>query len=338
MNKIDCRKMYEDKLRNLKADISQLPFTPQFIIYKGDADTNFGSQKYIELKLETAKECGIEAFVLNKIAHWFDIDDTCVDEDIKKGEMYPFCPFILQLPCSDIDDIMGAEDNSSLDADRLKIEHIINTMQLDSLREKAHRVVRLYAFDTPDRRIANAYEFFPATPKAVLHILKQELGDLTGKRVAVVGCRSKTTGRFLSNLLTHSNMSVSLYHSKSRIEDGEFERCDAVVSCVGKAGLIKQRHFGSNRNCVCVDVGVSRGEDGKVKGDFDRNIRDYQRWTPYVNGVGLLTRIFLMENILKLYMENSAIYLYNNNQLKSIMYTINPPSYSGIFDDDDDDY
>ncbi|MGL4412505.1 MAG: hypothetical protein ACRCTF_10395, partial [Bacteroidales bacterium] len=45
------------------------------------------------------------------------------------------------------------------------------------------------------------------------------------------------------------------------------------------------------------DVGVDF-VDGKVRGDFDTDVREHHRYTPYVNGVGALTRAMLVRNVL----------------------------------------
>lgn len=175
--------------------------------------------------------------------------------------------------------------------------------QRDKIEEFNKKMIDVdYLDDTTVLKLASGLDLgrrLPATVKGVLEILKRELGDLSGKKIAVVGCRSKTVGRYLQYLLLQKNATVLLYHSKSKLKDREFEDCDCVISCVGVGGLISQKHFGNKTQCVCIDIGVSRGDDGKVCGDFNKDIREYQRYTPYVNGMGLLTRIFLMESVIE---------------------------------------
>ena len=53
-----------------------------------------------------------------------------------------------------------------------------------------------------------------------------------------------------------------------------------------------------------IDVGIIRGEDGKLKGDVDfNNIKDIAGFiTPVPGGVGPMTIAMLMENTLELHL------------------------------------
>jgi methylenetetrahydrofolate dehydrogenase (NADP+)/methenyltetrahydrofolate cyclohydrolase len=46
-----------------------------------------------------------------------------------------------------------------------------------------------------------------------------------------------------------------------------------------------------------VDVGINRGEDGRLHGDAEPDL-PVKLQTPVPGGVGLLTRLALMENLL----------------------------------------
>lgn len=259
-NKIDCTKIYNRILKNIQYDMKNINKPESMVVYF--ATDNYATHKYIELKKKTFVECGIDMKV-------FDVRDESNETDIR--ESY-YCPYIMQLPFEDEEFYDSINYNSS-------------GIDLDAFYTTREYIERLDISD-----------MLPATVQAVLEILKQEIGDITGKKIAVVGCRSKTVGKFLGDIFLNKNATVSLYHSKSIIKDNEFEGYDVVISCVGKHGLISQKHFGNTTGCVCIDVGISRGEDGRPKGDFDTDIREHQRYTPYVNGVGLLTRICLARN------------------------------------------
>ena len=64
---------------------------------------------------------------------------------------------------------------------------------------------------------------------------------------------------------------------------------------------------GSSGNCyyvgkqdegVIVDVGINRGEDGKLHGDAEPGL-PVKLQTPVPGGVGLLTRLALMDNLVE---------------------------------------
>jgi methylenetetrahydrofolate dehydrogenase (NADP+)/methenyltetrahydrofolate cyclohydrolase len=137
----------------------------------------------------------------------------------------------------------------------------------------------------------------PGTPRGIIAVLFNELGSLSGKKISIIGSRSKTTGRFLIPMLQHFNATVSMYHSRSIINHGEFRDCDAVISCVGSPRMIQASHLSNKRSQVLIDVGVGF-IDGKVVGDFSEDVRGSHRYTPYVGGVGMLTRAMLIRNVL----------------------------------------
>ena len=294
-NKIDCKKIYEEKKQQIIFDVETFKeltgLVPALLIYAGDPD-NYGSQKYMQLKQKTAEECGIYTKVVRLVdndtilkdetertvtfSNKYGVGNTVHDcsRDILDDGICSSAPSILQLPI----------------AEKYSIQASVIKKCADDMD-----------FFDMGSKIYDSYKF-PATAKAVFAIIDSEVGldNLAGKKVAIVGCRSKTVGSYLCDTLLSKNATVFLYHSKSIIKENEFEDCDIVISCVGKANLISQKHFGENRGCICIDIGVSRNEEtGKVNGDFNKDIREYQRYTPYTNGVGLLTRIFLMDSLIQ---------------------------------------
>ena len=49
---------------------------------------------------------------------------------------------------------------------------------------------------------------------------------------------------------------------------------------------------------IIIDVGINRGDDDKICGDCDRDIYDIvDMVTPVPGGVGLLTRLALLSNV-----------------------------------------
>jgi methylenetetrahydrofolate dehydrogenase (NADP+)/methenyltetrahydrofolate cyclohydrolase len=139
----------------------------------------------------------------------------------------------------------------------------------------------------------------PCTPKGIVHLLKKELGDLSGKDVLIIG-RSNLVGKPLAKMLTDEDCTVTLAHSKSdpNVMRFNMQLCDVVVSAVGQAKAF------DIRNCrmadVVVDVGINRDESGRLCGDFygfTEDGWDYINVTPVPRGVGLLTRAMLMKNV-----------------------------------------
>ena len=149
----------------------------------------------------------------------------------------------------------------------------------------------------------------PCTPKGIITLLRRYGIDLDGKNVCVIG-RGVTVGRTIGLLLTRSdvNATVDLCHTGTVDLKEHVRRADVIVSCAGSAGLIKPDWLGDGANhngVVLVDVGVSRKIDpetgkSRIRGDFDRDCWTDSRvraYTPNPGGVGPMTRVMLLENV-----------------------------------------
>jgi methylenetetrahydrofolate dehydrogenase (NADP+)/methenyltetrahydrofolate cyclohydrolase len=141
--------------------------------------------------------------------------------------------------------------------------------------------------------------FKPCTPKGIVYLLEKELGDLTGKSALVIG-RSNLVGKPLAKMLLDKDCTVTVAHSKTEKDDlfDYMMYSDIVVSAVGKADSFDLKNCLFSK--IVVDVGINRNEDGKLCGDFygfnEHRHRDL-KVTPVPNGVGLLTRAMLMQNV-----------------------------------------
>lgn len=203
--------------------------------------------------------------------------------------------------------------------DKLALTEIDALSYEPSIRNMERDVLRLIGSAASDECTLGSIlerSIMPATPKGILllilHLIesrkyniKRYKKNFYGLKIAIVGCNSKTTGVHLSNILPKMKATVSMYHSASIIEKDEFKDYDIVISCVGKPGLIKKEHLGESAfGRILIDVGVSV-IDGKVKGDFAEDTREsiLNHYTPYVNGVGLLTRTALMSNLVQSYLK-----------------------------------
>lgn len=136
--------------------------------------------------------------------------------------------------------------------------------------------------------------FQPCTPEGIVHILRCELGALSGRHAVIIG-RGKLVGRPLAKMLLSEDMTVSVCHSKTLPEDMYrlADSADAVIVAIGKARKIG---FACLRDdCVVVDCGVNRDENGKLCGDI--GYCNSHRITPVPGGVGLMTRAMLMRHV-----------------------------------------
>lgn len=138
----------------------------------------------------------------------------------------------------------------------------------------------------------------PCTPQGIMNYLKHEGVEFLGKNAVVIG-RSNIVGKPMAKLLLKESCNVTVLHSKTSFEDmyRYLENADIVVVAVGRQHLIDDK-FKFKESAILVDVGINRDENG-LHGDIlpDRKVK---LQTPVPGGVGLLTRLALMENLLKI--------------------------------------
>lgn len=138
--------------------------------------------------------------------------------------------------------------------------------------------------------------FRPATPSAVIALLKFYGEEISGKRAVIVG-RGNAVGKPLALMLLAENATVTVCHTKTRNLPEICRSADILVSACGVSGLITPEFV--NENAVVIDVGLSFVE-GKSRGDVSDEVYKMCRAvSPVPGGIGPVTRAFLFENLLK---------------------------------------
>jgi methylenetetrahydrofolate dehydrogenase (NADP+)/methenyltetrahydrofolate cyclohydrolase len=139
--------------------------------------------------------------------------------------------------------------------------------------------------------------FVSCTPAGVIQLIKRGLPDydITGKECVIIG-RSNIVGKPMSLLMLRENATVTVAHSKTADLKAVCKRADILIAAVGKAGVITKDHV--KEGAVVIDVGINRGEDGKLCGDvkFDEVSEIAGAITPVPGGVGPMTIAMLMNN------------------------------------------
>ena len=141
----------------------------------------------------------------------------------------------------------------------------------------------------------------PCTPSGCLIMIREALGDISGKEAVVIG-RSSIVGKPMAALLTAASATVTIAHSRTRDLAAHVARADIVVAAVGVPHLVKGEWIKPGA-CV-IDVGMNRIAlpDGKTKltGDVDfSSALARAGWiTPVPGGVGPMTIACLLANTL----------------------------------------
>ena len=139
--------------------------------------------------------------------------------------------------------------------------------------------------------------FVSCTPAGVIQLLKRSGIEISGKECVVVG-RSNIVGKPMSMLLLKENGTVTVCHSRTRDLREVTGRADILVVAIGKPKFIDASYV--KDGAVVIDVGIHRGEDGKLCGDVDYASVEpiASAITPVPGGVGPMTIAMLMYNCL----------------------------------------
>ena len=144
----------------------------------------------------------------------------------------------------------------------------------------------------------------PCTPLGCLLLLKDRIGNLTGKNAVIVG-RSNIVGKPMANLLLQENCTVTIAHSRTENIESICAQADIVVAAVGRPEMIKKEWV--KPGATVIDVGINRVTkiiDGVEKtvlvGDvcFSDMAGIAAGVTPVPGGVGPMTIACLLANTL----------------------------------------
>ncbi len=139
----------------------------------------------------------------------------------------------------------------------------------------------------------------PCTPAGCVMLLKEQMGNLSGKNAVIVG-RSNIVGKPVAMLLLKEHCTVTLAHSRTQHLDAVCREADILIAAVGVPRLIKGDWI--KPGAVVIDVGINRivAEDGQAQlvGDVDYAAAQSvaEAITPVPGGVGPMTIACLLRN------------------------------------------
>lgn len=148
--------------------------------------------------------------------------------------------------------------------------------------------------------VQGAAGFPPCTAAACLELLQHYQITLPGKNIVIVGT-GVTVGMPTAILLMNQGATVSACNifTDPKWMQELCQKADIIISAAGKAGLIGREHVRAGQ--VVVDVGVSPGPDGQLRGDvdYDQVQPIVAAITPVPGGVGAVTSTVLSAHTVK---------------------------------------
>lgn len=135
----------------------------------------------------------------------------------------------------------------------------------------------------------------PCTPFGVMKMLESVNYPIRGARAVIVGA-SNIVGKPMSMLLLQAGATVTICNSKTRDLGFQTRQADILIAASGVRHIIKADMV--KPGAVVIDVGIGRGEDGKLYGDVDfENVKEVAGYiSPVPGGVGPMTITMLLSN------------------------------------------
>lgn len=143
--------------------------------------------------------------------------------------------------------------------------------------------------------LGNGDGLIPCTACAIMELLAHEKIELGSKNCVIIG-RSNIVGKPTAALMLNHNATVTVCHTHTKHLDDLCKRADILISATGKPRLITADII--KKNATVIDVGITRGDDGKICGDVDfENVAPLASYiTSVPGGVSPLTVAMLVRN------------------------------------------
>lgn len=145
----------------------------------------------------------------------------------------------------------------------------------------------------------HAIKIASCTPAGVIEMLKRSNIEIEGKHAVIIG-RSNIVGKPLACLLLLENATVTICHSRTKNLKEITKQADILCAAIGQPKFVTRDFI--KKDTVVIDVGINHDENNKLCGDVDfEDVKDLVSYiTPVPGGVGPMTVIMLMKNLIAL--------------------------------------
>mgnify|MGYP003289121878 CR=1 FL=1 len=264
---MSCEEYYNLKKGKIKESIKGLSKSPKVAIVQ--ISNNIASNVYVRNKIKDFEETGIEYEFVHR-------DETVSMEELSAritelNNDESVTGIFIQLPLPKHLDVKVLQNLISPSKD-------IDGFRKDSL-------------------------YYPCTPKGIVDWLDYNNVPIEGTNITILG-RSEIVGKPLVNMLINRGATVACCNSHTKNLEPYVFLADIVISAIGKPKYLNDDYFSYDQ--IIIDVGINRDENGKLCGDVNKEEIENKNnklrnmyITPVPKGVGLLTRIALLENIIQ---------------------------------------
>lgn len=242
---------------------------------------DLSSKIYVSKKKELADKLGLEA-VIHEYPEGHD--QKFLESEIKKISDNPEVNgIIIQLPVND----------------NLNVRELYN--QIDPKKD-----IESLSDTNVSKREYGEKTYLPATARAVQSIFDFYQIEIEGLHVVMIG-NSDIVGKPIANMCLDKKATVTICHEFTKDLQSITKAADIIVVAIGKPKFIDESYFRDDKTQVVIDIGITdMGLDEKtgkrkVSGDvdFDRVVDKVLAITPVPGGIGPLTVLSLIENLLE---------------------------------------
>ena len=260
-----CKELFERVKKQVAQEIDGFPIedAPKVCVITTGNDEP--SQRYVRNKLKDFRELGIVAEV----------------KSFKEAK--PLLNFLID----------------TQDYDGIIVQRPVELAGMNP--KEAAKMVADYINPTQDiDGVAYGSCFLPPSVRGLDILLKEWNVDPAGKTAVVIG--RGDVGRPVAEYLLGRDATVTVCHSRTPTETMIKAMLESDI-LVGAAGL--KNPIMQNVKCsesVVIDYGITKGEDGKLHGDFQSGFAQYYKYhTAVPGGMGLMVRAGLLLNIVDAY-------------------------------------
>ncbi len=269
---IKGKKIAKDIEENLKKQVLKFKRKPKLAVILVGQDS--ASHIYVKMKKRVAQRIGVgvEVFIFDQNVS----QENLIKKIYSLNQNKTIDGILVQLPLPE----------------SLNAKKIISCIDPEKDIDGFHPLNKGFLLNNQNK----SQRFVPCTALGVLELIKKYT-DIQGKKAVVVG-RSNIVGKPIACLLLENNATVEICHSHTKNLKEQTKSADILVVAVGKKNFITSDMV--KKGAVVIDVGINRiGK--KLFGDLDFNkVKNKAGYiTPVPGGVGPMTVIMLMKNVIK---------------------------------------
>ncbi len=267
------KEIKEKMQEELKQEVTKIKDNISFVIIQvGD---NFASNKYINNKINYAKNLGIDAIHLK------------YSEDVQQEELL-----------NKIEELNQDKNINGVIVQLPLPKHLDEKLITQAIDYK--KDIDGFNIKNIGKAYLNEDTLVSCTAQGIVKLLDYYNIEIAQKNITIAG-RSNLVGKILALLLINKGATVTVCNSKTKNIENFINNSDIFISAIGVANHFDS-NFINNDKLTVIDVGINF-LDNKMVGDvnFDDVKDKVQNITPVPGGVGVLTVVQLMENIIKAY-------------------------------------